>query len=218
MKLRKFNELMIVESFIQINLFKGFTYIDKAGEIVNAFYTDNVPPKFEMQQSGLVIYEPDDDMNAFKVTPKYVWGHYLEPITLDKVITSFYKKFKEVTTILNVDKIERIGWRSFFIFAVQSKTEMDKMIKKYLPSLRGELVSLACTHKVNELRMNIKITPVKKRDGDKGKNGYGIMFDIDVYQTSSELTDRTDVKGILNQIRDLYKKEEALEIVRSIIQ
>ena len=39
--IQKLNKLKNPESFFQINTIKGFKYVDRAGEIVNAYHKNN---------------------------------------------------------------------------------------------------------------------------------------------------------------------------------
>ncbi|MDP2933714.1 MAG: hypothetical protein Q8N81_06325, partial [bacterium] len=59
----KLNKLNNPESFIQINTIKGFKYVDKAGEIVNAYHKKNAAPQFAMGLNGLVIEQPKDKID-----------------------------------------------------------------------------------------------------------------------------------------------------------
>ena len=48
MKIKSITDLKLQNSFYQLNLIKGFKYVDKAGEIVNLYHNGNKPPEFNM--------------------------------------------------------------------------------------------------------------------------------------------------------------------------
>jgi hypothetical protein len=62
----KLNKLNNPESFIQINMIKGFKYIDNAGENVNAYHKNNPAPQFNMGLNGLIINEQKDKAESLK--------------------------------------------------------------------------------------------------------------------------------------------------------
>ena len=72
--IQKLNKLKNPESFLQINTIKGFKYVDRAGEIVNAYHKNNLPPQFLMGQNGLVIGQPKDKIDELKVTAQIIWA------------------------------------------------------------------------------------------------------------------------------------------------
>ena len=76
--IQKLNKLKNHESFMQINTVKGFKYIDKAGEIVNQYHTENIVPNFEMNLNGLIIKEPKSKIYELKITSQMIWAKFNE--------------------------------------------------------------------------------------------------------------------------------------------
>jgi len=71
--IQKLNKLKNPESFIQINTIKGFKYVDRAGEIVNAYHKNNSAPQFQMGLNGLVIEQPKDKIDELKINAQVIW-------------------------------------------------------------------------------------------------------------------------------------------------
>src|SRR5438094_489759 len=114
-RLTKINQLRNIESFIQVNLFKGYTFIDKAGEIINHFYRDKVPPIVpQISPNGMVIIKPDNITEELKVAPDAFWARYLNPNSLDQIASSYSKNLIDIVSILKVDEVPRVGWRNYF--------------------------------------------------------------------------------------------------------
>lgn len=211
----KLNKLKNPESFIQINTIKGFKYVDKAGEIVNAYHKKNTAPQFAMGLNGLVIEEPKEKIDQLKVTAQVIWEKFSEIDSLDMISTLFSTDAENILKILEVDKISRIGWRNYFVYEFDSKEKQDEYLKKFtvIDSTKPSLVRLEIkTGK--DFSANLMIQPVIKNDTDKT---HGVLFDVDIFQNgefeskniSKFLKDfrqyLADENGFLNVINNTFK-------------
>ena len=176
----KLNKLNNPESFIQINTIKGFKYVDKAGEIVNAYHKKNIAPQFAMGLNGLVIEQPKDKIDQLKVTAQVIWEKYSEIGSLDMILNLFSADAEKILKILEVEKISRVGWRNYFVYEFPSKEKQDEYLKKFtvIDNTNPSLVRLEIkTGK--DFSANLMIQPVIKNDTDKT---HGVLFDVDIFQ------------------------------------
>ena len=94
--IQKLNKLKNPESFIQVNTIKGFKYVDKAGEIVNAYHKNNSAPQFQMGLNGLVVEQPKDKIDELRVTAQVIWAKFSEINSLDLISTLFAKESENI--------------------------------------------------------------------------------------------------------------------------
>jgi len=199
----KLNKLNNPESFIQINTIKGFKYIDKAGEIVNAYHKKNAAPQFTMGLNGLVINEPLDKIDELKVTSQVIWAKFTQIDSLDMISNLFSNEAKKILEILEVEKISRIGWRNYFVYEFQDKSKQDEYLKKFTvvdnttPSiLRFEIKT------GKDFSANLIVQPVIKNDTNKTP---GVLFDVDVFKTGEIKID--EVSSTLKLFRQYLADE-----------
>jgi hypothetical protein len=214
-KIRKLNELNNIESFIQINLFKGFTYVDKAGELVNAFYKNTTPPQFSMNLDGLIIVKPDDITEEIKISPIGYWAHYINPSSLDQISTMYLKPYENITKILDVGKITRVGWRNYFVYDYQNLAQREKALDKF--SLKTELkieVSVF-TFQLNDISSTITIRKASKNDK---KNTPSLLLDIDSFKNFVEPIPEKHGAKELVEIRKMLQSEEFIEKINWILE
>ena len=177
----KLNKLNNPESFIQINTIKGFKYVDKAGEIVNAYHKKNSAPQFSMNLNGLVIQEPKDKIEQLKITAQVIWAKFAEPDSLDMISTLFSKETEVISKILEVEKISRIGWRNYFVYEFADQAKQDEYLKKFtvIKETKPSVIRLE-VKTGKDFNANLVIQPVIKNNEAKT---LGILFDVDVFQT-----------------------------------
>jgi hypothetical protein len=200
----KLNKLNNPESFIQINTIKGFKYIDKAGEIVNAYHKNNSAPQFKMGLDGLIINGPKDKINELKITSQIVWAKFSQIDSLDMISNLFAKEAEIILKILEIEKVSRVGWRNYFVYEFQDKANQDEYLKKFtvIDNTKPSVLQLEVKTR-NDFKANLIIQPVVKNDENKTS---GVLFDIDVFQ-SGEIK-RSDVLGILKTFRQYLADEK----------
>lgn len=195
--IQKLTKLNNPESFIQINTIKGFKYVDKAGEIVNAYHKNNSAPQFSMNLNGLVIQEPKDKIEQLKITAQVVWAKFAEPDSLDMISTLFSKEAETILNILGVEKISRIGWRNYFVYEFADQAKQDEYLKKFtvIKETKPSIIRLE-VKTAKDFNTNLVIQPVVKNDEAKTP---GILFDVDVFQTGE--IEVSDVSATLKSFR-----------------
>lgn len=211
----KLNKLKNPESFIQVNTIKGFKYVDRAGEIVNAYHRNNSAPQFQMDLGGLIIVRPIDKIEELKITSQVIWAKFSDIDSLDFIATLFSKEAENILNILEVEKISRVGWRNYFVHEFLNKEKQKEYLEKFavIENTKPSVIRLEVkTDK--DFNANLVIQPVIKNDTEKT---HGILFDIDIFQNGeiepkniSKLLREfrqyfTDENGFLNLVNNTFK-------------
>lgn len=202
--IKKLTKLNNPECFIQVNTVKGFKYIDKAGEIVNFYHVDDIIPRFSMGLNGLIIDKPKDKIDTLKVTSQMVWMKFSQIDSLDMVSDLFSKETKEVLSILEVKKLNRIGWRNYFIYEFSDQKKQEEYFAGLANTKAGKLsfIKLEIQHSEN-LNVNLRIQAVVKNDEQQTP---GVLFDVDVFQAGN--IEPENISKILRNIRQYLADED----------
>jgi hypothetical protein len=201
--IQKLTKLNNPESFIQINTIKGFKYIDKAGEIVNAYHKKNKVPQFAMGLNGLIIEKPKDKIEQIKVTSQVIWAKFIKIDTLDTVAHLFSKEAENILQILEVEKLGRIGWRNYFVYELQNKEKQDEYLKKFTVIKDTKLLAVRLEVKTGkEFNANLMVQPVIKNNEEKTP---GVLFDVDVFK-KGEMGPK-EIAGLLKEFRGYLADE-----------
>ena len=213
--IQKLNKLNNPESFIQINTIKGFKYVDKAGEIVNAYHKKNSAPQFSMVLRGLGIQEPKDKIEQLKITAQVVWAKFAEPDSLDMISTLFSKEAETILRILEVEKISRIGWRNYFVYEFANQAKQDEYLKRFtvIKETKPSIIRLE-VKTGKDFNANLVIQPVIKNDEAKTP---GILFDVDIFQTGE--IEMSDVSTTLKSYKQYLADDNGfLSVVNSTFE
>ena len=204
--IRKLNQLIKPESFIQINTIRGFKYVDRAGEITNAYYKGDNAPDFTMSLSGLVIRQPDQHIEELKITPNNIWAKFESVDSLNSVADNFNHHAKKILPILEVDSVSRVGWRTYFVYEFSSKEDQEKYLEKF-SVIRGAkpVVLRFQLEEDKRFKVNLIVQPVIKDDQTKTP---GVLFDADVYQTG-EIGVQT-IPAVLKTFREYMMNDDGL--------
>lgn len=207
----KLGKLKHTDSFMQINTTKGFKYIDRAGEIVNRYCRDdNTPPQFNMSLKELHIIKPVLKINDLKITPQYIWAHFIEIDTLDSISNIFLREAKDILQVLDVKQINRIGWRNYFVCEFKDEEEQKQYLSKFNVLDCFQVVDMRFKIKTDgKFNANLGIQPVTKNDTTKT---FGILFDIDLYKNQNFSQENID-EILLEYRKYLSEKDGLLKIL-----
>lgn len=211
-KIKKLNKLQHPSSFIQLNTIRGFKYVDKAGEIVNEYHNKNTPPEFVMNLNGLVIKNPSSTLDELRITPNTIWARLESAGSLEQIESAFQKNVETITSILEIEKVKRFGWRNYYIFECQSKEEMGGYFKKSSSITMGNLTYLEISIKKGDIEANVRIKQMIKVD-DSEK--YGVLFDIDTFMNKE--VEVSEIKNLSGQFKTFLKKD-FLSLVNNFIK
>lgn len=213
--IQKLNKLKNPESFIQVNTIKGFRYVDRAGEIVNAYHKNNSAPQFTMGLNSLVIEQPKDKIDEMKVTAQVIWAKFSEIDSLDMIANLFSREAENILQILEVKKISRVGWRNYFIHEFQNKEKQDEYLEKFtvIKDTKPSVVRLE-VKTGKGFGANLMIQSVIKNDAKKTP---GILFDIDVFQNGE--IEPKNMSKLLKEFRQyLNDKNGFLSVVNNTFE
>lgn len=177
-EIEKIGQMNYLQSFLQMNLIKGFKYIDKAGELVNN-YTGDKPLQFEMNLDGLVIEKPKSGIDQIKISPHQLWMKILSPGSLDQPVDTFIHEAEKTLGILGVNKISRIGWRNYFAIDLANDQERSDLFNRLLILKNTDLTQIKIDVKAMGIAAAVFINQVHKKDEAKTP---GVLFDVDVFQ------------------------------------
>ena len=211
-KIKKLNKLEHPSSFIQLNTIKGFKYVDKAGEIVNEYHDKNTPPEFTMNLNGLVIKNPSNNLDELRITPNTIWARLESAGSLEQIESAFQKNVEKITSILEIEKIKRFGWRNYYIFECQNKEEMEGYFKKNFSLEMGDLTYAEVNITKGDIEANVRIKQMIKAD-DSEK--FGVLFDIDTFVNKEIKV--SEIKTLSGQFKT-FLKEDFLNLVNNFLK
>jgi hypothetical protein len=214
-EVRKINHLKNIESFIQVNLFKGYVFADNAGSLVNSFFQNNQPPQFTLGLEGLIISKPDNVTEEMKISSELLWTRYINPASLDQIANAHIKKLDLVSRILNVDSITRVGWRNYFVYEYRSEKERNRAFDKFSVGQRLSTELSAFKMALDKIYFSIIIRKINKNNPSKTP---AILIDVDAFETYKEPESVTNTRKIINEIRQTIQSKEFLEEINQIIK
>lgn len=211
----KINNLKNIESFLQINLFKGYKYVDKAGEIVNNFYHNKKEPIFKMGLGGLIISQPNEEVEEVKISAKTFWSHFVNPSSFESSINYFEKISIETLNILEVDKISRLGWRNYFVYEFPNEEKRDEILNRFFVNKNFKMEEFNFSTKDKELSLDIKVKKIKKNDEMETP---GLLFDIDISQSFDDFLEKKELPAKLLEFINFIRSNTFLNIINTILR
>jgi len=178
MKIKSITDLKLFNSFYQLNLIKGFKYIDKAGEIVNLYHNEDKPPGFILGIPGLEIKNPEKYVEVLKYSSDKLWIKFGTIDTIDQVMQFIKKPINVTKDIQEVKTVSRIGWRNYFVLELNDMQEINNIEKslEIIPGTNTLLLKIA--HSKNEIESTIEIEFLVNKEN---KNKKALQINADVY-------------------------------------
>lgn len=210
-KIAKIGKLINPESFLQLDLVKGYKYIDRAGEIVN-MYSDPAPPVFQIAMNQLVINEPTDRIEQLKVSPNVVWAKFTEPDSIDQAHQVFEREAAKLLKVMEIEKVARVGWRNYFVVEFEKPEEaaayLRKMVTVTLNGCSLSTVKLDLKTKDGILGNIFLQEVIKEHAEDDKKKVHAIMFDVDLY--TKDIVEVASIGQIFKGFRDYLSSTDGL--------
>lgn len=202
--IQKLNKLKNPESFIQVNTVKGFKYIDRAGEIVNLYHKKDAAPQFSMNLNGLIVEEPVEKIDQLKVTSQVFWIKSSTVDSLDMLATTFTQETEKVLNVLEVEKLNRVGWRNYFVHEFKDKNEQEEYLKKFTVIENTLPLILRLEVKTGkDFSANLVLQPVVKEEENKT---FGVLFDIDLFKNGE--IEKSDIGKLLKDFREYLADDD----------
>jgi len=181
-------ELVLVNAYCQVDILKGFRYLDDAGKIMNK-YDDDFPEK-TVGVEGLHMVNKGGVLNELRVSPQRIWLRFAKPDTLQYVLDHAWPLIRDVAAIIDVVEARRFGLRLEHLYPVSdaeaaTRTAAGTIFADALLGAGAEPSSFEAIveTKAKDLEVVLRVRPVqraiKPRETDTLPD-FGIMFDADI--------------------------------------
>jgi len=212
MEIKSITDLKLQNSFYQLNLIKGFKYIDKAGEIVNLYYEDDKPPNFNMGIDGLYLKSPEEYIEVLKYSSDRLWMKFDKISTIDQVIQFIRKPINITKDIQKVEIISRIGWRNIFLIELMNTQEVNNIEKiiEIIPDTNT--LSFRITHSKNEIKSVIEIELLVNK---KDKNKKALQINVDVF-----IQENIKIDDVAKRTKEImqYFKNDFIKLINQLLR
>lgn len=208
---KNMKKLENIETFIQVNYRKWYTYIDKAWELVNSFYEWDTPPQFNMRQD-ILEFPSKDRKSAYKIWIQYFRMNFHNPVSLDYVKDTYLPELDKVKSILGVNEFTRIWIRQQYIHSVWDiKDSLNGLIS--IPDIKLNDMQWSIFDDESDLNINFIIKRVfRKLPDNSTEKKESILIDIDIF------TDKvSDVDEWISSIISYHHSDKILQFVNQII-
>lgn len=212
--LKKITDLTIGQSFMQINLVQGYKYIDRAGEIVNGFYHNKKAPTFNLDMNGLVVFNPENNVEQFKVSPNAIWAFFLNPDSMEYIESFFVKKAKNVTNILDVKEVNRIGWRNYFIYEFKDEAQRDACFKNLTSFENLSVEGITLRLEIQKVSITIRLKQIVKKEG---KPFPGILIDVDLFREYNDNLLVDKISATFSDFKKVFRSDDFLSLMNKIV-
>jgi len=212
MKIKSITDLKLQNSFYQLNIIKGFKYIDKAGEIVNLYYEGDKPPNFNMGIDGLYLKSPEEYIEVLKYSSDRLWMKFDKISTIDQVIQFIRKPINIIKDIQKVEIISRIGCRNIFLIELINTQEVNKIEKivEIIPDTNT--LSFRITHSKNEIKSVIEIELLVNK---KNKNKKALQINVDVF-----IQENIKIDDVAKRTKEImqYFKNDFIKLINQLLR
>ena len=212
MKIKSITDLKLQNSFYQLNIIKGFKYIDKAGEIVNLYYEGDKPPNFNMGIDGLYLKSPEEYIEVLKYSSDRLWMKFDKISTIDQVIQFIRKPINIIKDIQKVEIISRIGCRNIFLIELMNTQEVNKIEKivEIIPDTNT--LSFRITHSKNEIKSVIEIELLVNK---KNKNKKALQINVDVF-----IQENIKIDDVAKRTKEImqYFKNDFIKLINQLLR
>jgi len=212
MKIKSITDLKLQNSFYQLNLIKGFKYIDKAGEIVNLYYEGDKPPNFNMGIDGLYLKSPEEYIEVLKYSSDRLWMKFDKIDTIDQVIQFIRKPINITKDIQKVEIISRIGWRNIYLIELMNTQEVNNIEKivEIIPDTNT--LSFRITHSKNEIKSLIEIELLVNK---KDKNKKALQINVDVF-----IQENIKIDDVIKRTKEImqYFKNDFIKLINQLLR
>ena len=212
MKIKSITDLKLQDSFYQLNLIKGFKYIDKAGEIVNLYYEGDKPPNLNVGIDGLYLKSPEEYIEVLKYSSDRLWMKFDKINTIDQVIQFIRKPINITKDIQKVEIISRIGWRNIFLIELMNTQEVNN-IEKILEIIPNtNTLSFKITHSKNEIKSVIEIELLVSK---KEENKKALQINADAF-----IQENIKIDDVAKRTKEImqYFKNDFIELINQLLR
>lgn len=201
-------------SFFQIDLMSGFSFYDHSGELLNKYEPIATYIDRSAEDGTLLIHSLKNKVTELKVNSKVIWARFENNfnLPLNTMLTTFNKEYKNINSVLKVERIRRIGWRNHFIY----KYPEDNFISR----VKGNLSLFSNLDFVSSVYTLSLPSSYKGRviiQQVQNKEGKGLLLDIDLYRVAKGGLEASKIKQELINIEEIIN-QEMLVFMNEIIE
>ena len=112
-------DLVLVNAFCQVNILKGFRYLDDAGKIMNRYDDDFAEKSVGLNGLDMSTKKEDAILREMRVSSRHIWLRFSKPDTYQYVIDHGSSRIREVADIIDVSSASRFGVRLEYLYPVR---------------------------------------------------------------------------------------------------
>jgi hypothetical protein len=188
-------ELVLVNVFCQVDILKGFRYLDDAGKIMNK-YDDDFPEK-RVSPEGLHMINKGAVLSEVRVSPEQIWLGFAKPDSLQYVLDHAWPLVRDVAAIIEVVEARRFGLRLEHLCPVSDAEAATRSAARtifadvLLPaSAEPSFFEAMVETKAEDLEIALRVRPVRRvikpREPDTLPD-FAMMFDADIHRGGEAL-------------------------------
>ena len=148
-------DLALVNCFFQVNLVRGFRYLDDAGKIMNRW--DEEFSEKAVGLNGLVMRNPAaQSLVQVQVDTSKIWAHFRKPPTLTYVFDHAANLADEISAILGVETYRRTALRVQYVAPVGNVDSASRRLGADVAPYLIEMVA-SQQREVEGLEMAIRV-------------------------------------------------------------
>lgn len=183
-------ERVLAQAFCQVDVVKGFRYLDDAGKIMNEY--DAEFPEKNVGIQGLTMSNKTATLRGLAVSVSRIWLSFFKPDTLQYVLDQSWQRVNKITELTGVTGATRFGFRTENVVPIEDEDAVMKKVgprvitPTILPKDEKTLRSFGAMAEIrlDDMEAAIRVHLVRKADKavESELPEQGIMFDIDVYR------------------------------------
>jgi hypothetical protein len=235
-------DLTLADAFFQVNLVKGYRYLDTAGRIMNDF--DDRFKEMEVGLQGLNMRapaDPEDHLLEMRISAEQIWLHYGVGTPWTELRQEIPRLVERIAGVLEVSSFKRRGFRTMLLYPVEDLRTGNELMRRGIYNEQvirwdrfGETLSTAfhTRFQLKRLRVTLEMRPVRAlrerplegfvEEQDLVVPGamvdkippFAILVDTDVYSDirAADLS----VKPILNEATQ-FLEDEAVSLLSRLV-
>lgn len=210
MELKNITDLKLLYSFYQINLIKGYKYIDKAGEIVNLYCKEVKPPDFDMGLSGLNIKHPTKYIEVIKYSSDRMWIKFINTDTVDQVAQFIKEPISIIKDVQEIKNVSRIGIRNIFLLELDNINDISTLENKINIISNTNTILFRFSHSKNQVNSITDIELLVNKNDNRKK---ALQVNSDVF-----IKENIEIDNVIKKTKDIldYFKQDIPGLVNSL--
>jgi hypothetical protein len=193
-------EMLLANSYIQVDTIKGNRYLDDAGKIMNEW--DDIFPSKEVGLQGLKMANTNSDIRELHASTERIWVHIELPSNIQYAVATGQPFIKRSADIIQVKEFKRMGLRAQYVVPWDQSEASTLRLTATLfnPALTKQLtdanlsiraISSQFSFVLEAFSANLQISYVDRSPSAKNAEQLpekGLMFDWDLFRADGKFT------------------------------